>query len=175
MNIEIEKATESDIDKVARLYDELNDYLAATTNFPGLQKGVYPTRADAEKGVANGSLFVAKTGGRIVGSIILNHNQEPAYKSAGWKTDAEDHDVFVIHTFAVHQDFQRSGIGKALLDFAVDYCKRQNAKSIRLDVYEKNAPAMRLYEKCGFEYIDTVDLGLRDFGLENFHLYEKRL
>lgn len=28
-------------------------------------------------------------------------------------------------------------------------------------------------EKCGFEYIDTVDLGLGNYGLNWFKLYEK--
>jgi len=46
-------------------------------------------------------------------------------------------------------------------------------KSIRLDVYEKNIPAILLYEKCGFEYIDTVDLELGNYGLDWFKLYEK--
>ena len=48
-------------------------------------------------------------------------------------------------------------------------------KAIRLDVYEQNTPAIRLYEKNGFQYITTVDLGLGDYGLHKFHLYEKIL
>ncbi len=51
----------------------------------------------------------------------------------------------------------------------------KQAKSIRLDVYEGNIPAIRLYEKCGFEYVNTVDLGLGNYGLKWFKLYEKLL
>jgi RimJ/RimL family protein N-acetyltransferase len=29
---------------------------------------------------------------------------------------------------------------------------KSHVKSIRLDVYEGNIPAIRLYEKCGFKY-----------------------
>ena len=43
------------------------------------------------------------------------------------------------------------------------------------DVDEKNAPAIRLYEKFGFCYIDTVDLGYSDYGLEKFKLYQRIL
>lgn len=43
------------------------------------------------------------------------------------------------------------------------------------DVYEGNIPAINLYEKCGFKYIDTVDLGLGNYGLNWFRLYEKLL
>ncbi|XAM46318.1 hypothetical protein TPDSL_28260 [Terrisporobacter petrolearius] len=50
-----------------------------------------------------------------------------------------------------------------------------NIKELRLDVYEKNLPAIKLYEKFGFKYIDTVDLGLENYGLKWFRLYEKLL
>ena len=79
----------------------------------------------------------------------------------------------VIHTFVVDPNYLRLGIGKKLIDFAYSFAKEKNMKSIRLDVYEKNEPAIRLYEKCGYEYIDTVDLGLSNYGLDFFKLYEK--
>ena len=48
-------------------------------------------------------------------------------------------------------------------------------KAIRLDVYEKNIPAIRLYERTGFEYIDTVDLGYSMYGLDLYQLYQRLL
>lgn len=35
MKFTIEPGTSADIDELEKLYDELNDYLAATTNYPG--------------------------------------------------------------------------------------------------------------------------------------------
>ena len=67
----------------------------------------------------------------------------------------------------------KCGVGKTLLNFADKQSIKWNVKSIRLDVYEGNMPAIRLYEKCGFKYIDTVDLGLGNYGLDSFKLYEK--
>ncbi len=61
------------------------------------------------------------------------------------------------------------------MDFSTQHSIKLQAKSIRLDVYEGNMPAIRLYEKCGFKYIDTVDLGLGNYGLNWFRLYEKSL
>jgi ribosomal protein S18 acetylase RimI-like enzyme len=61
------------------------------------------------------------------------------------------------------------------LDFAAEYGIKSHVRAIRLDVYEGNIPAIRLYEKCGFKYIDTVDLGLGSYGLDWFKLYEKVL
>ena len=111
--------------------------------------------------------------GRIIGSIILNHEPETVYYNINWKIVSDYCDIFVIHTFAIHPDYMKLGIGKALIDFAVEYSLQSNIKSIRLDVYENNIPAINLYKKCGFQYIDTVDLGLGNYGLNWFKLYEK--
>lgn len=48
-------------------------------------------------------------------------------------------------------------------------------KAVRLDVYEKNQPAIQLYKSFGFQYIDTVDLGYGMYGLDWFQLYQKLL
>ena len=67
----------------------------------------------------------------------------------------------------------KCGVGKSLMEFADEYSIKAQVKSIRLDVYEGNIPAIKLYEKCNFKYIDTVDLGLGNYGLDWFKLYEK--
>ncbi|UEL49831.1 GNAT family N-acetyltransferase [Terrisporobacter hibernicus] len=80
-----------------------------------------------------------------------------------------------IYTFAIHPDYWCQGVGKELLKFAEKQANKMNIKVLRLDVYEKNLPAIKLYEKFGFKYIDTVDLGLENYGLKWFRLYEKLL
>ena len=56
-------------------------------------------------------------------------------------------------------------IGRALMDYLIELARQSGIKSIRLDVYENNLPAISLYENCGFEHIDTVDLGFSNYGL----------
>ena len=175
MNIKIELANPSYIDELEKLYNDLNDYLASGINYPGWIKGIYPVRQNAVDGISNSNLYVARYNGKIVGSVILNHEPEAAYYNANWEFDSDYSDVFVVHTFVVHPDFLKLGVGKAIIDFSVEHSIKSNIKSIRLDVYEKNIPAMNLYEKCGFKYIDTVDLGLGSYGLDWFKLYEKLL
>ena len=67
------------------------------------------------------------------------------------------------------------GVGRQLVHFVVDYGRKNGMKAVRLDVYEKNEPAIRLYQKCGFQYIDTVDLGYGKYGLDRFALFQKLL
>lgn len=47
----------------------------------------------------------------------------------------------------------------------IELSKREGMKAIRLDVVADNLPAIRMYEKAGFQYIATVDMGYHMFGL----------
>lgn len=175
MKFVIESGTPADIDELEKLYDDLNDYLAATTNYPGWIKGIYPVRECAVDGIQNNTLYVVRYDEKIVGSIILDHQPEETYNNAKWKVDTDYSHIFVIRTFVVHPSFLKMGIGRALMDYSFELAQQSGVKSIRLDVYEKNLPAISIYEKCGFEYIDTVDLGLGNYGLDWFKLYEKAI
>jgi len=175
MKTVIELGKENDIDELENLYNTINDYLAAGVNYPGWIKDIYPIRQNAIDGIKSNNLYVAKQNGEIIGSIILNHEPETAYYNVKWKIESDYSNIIVIHTFVIHPAFMKLGIGKALMDFANEYSIQSNIKSIRLDVYEKNVPAINLYEKCGFQYINIVDLGLGNHGLNWFKLYEKIL
>lgn len=175
MEFIIEKANEIDIDELEALYDGINDYLEQNINYPGWKKGIYPVRKDAEDGVKAGTLYVARSSHRIIGSIILSHEPEKGYDTAEWKVDAGCEEVFIIHTLVVHPDFLKNRIGHSLMEFAEEEARRNGMKAIRLDVYEKNAPAIRLYTSCGYYFIGKADLGYASYGLEWFDMYEKGL
>lgn len=175
MDILIELGTINDIEEMEQLYDNITDYLGKGINYPGWLKGIYPIRQNAVNGLNDNNLFVAKYMGKIVGSIILNHTSELGYRDAKWEFQFDNSDILVIHTLVIHPDYLKCGIGKALLDFTLQYGRKHQIKAIRLDVYEGNSPAIKLYEKCGFKYIDTVDLGLGSYGLKWFRLYESLL
>lgn len=175
MDIRIERAFTDNIEEIAELYDSLNDYLAAAVNYPGWKKGVYPTREDAEKGIMEGCLYAAWDCIKIAGTVILNHEPENGYDTVDWSVKDDYSKIYVIRTLAVHPDYLKKGIGAGLLEFSIEQGKRDGMKAIRLDVYEKNLPAIRLYEKLGFTYVATADLGYSCYGLENFRLYERCL
>ena len=53
---------------------------------------------------------------------------------------------------AVRDDWQRRGVGTALLGAAIDMAQNWlNLSRLELTVFVENAPAIRLYEKFGFE------------------------
>lgn len=173
--MQIRKGTREDIDAVSALYDELIDYLENHINYPLWRKGVYPTREDAVQGIEEGALFIAETDGRIAGSFILRHRPEEGYALADWGIQLDDREVLVLYTFAVHPEHLHQGVGQKLLEWILNDAAQTGNRAVRLDVYEKNLPAIRLYEKLGFRYVDTVDLGYSMYGLDRFRLYQRLL
>lgn len=171
----IRKGTGQDVGELAALYDALNDYLESHVNYPGWRKGVYPTREDAVRGVEEGALFVAVEKGRIADSFLLRHKPEEGYAAVDWRVDLPYSRIFVLYTLAVHPDFLGRGTGREMVRFALKYAAGAGMQAVRLDVYEKNTPAIRLYESLGFSHVGTVDLGYGAYGLEQFRLYQKLL
>lgn len=173
MDIMVRIATENDIDYIEHLYNDLNDYLAMHENYPRWKKGVYPIREHAEEALTEGNLHVAVIDGKIAGTVVYSNEQEEAYRSANWQIKF-DVPVIIISKLAVLPEFFGCGVGKALLDYAELIGRKKDAKAIRLDTYEENLPAVRLYKKCGYKYIGLVDLGLEEiYGLKWYKVFEK--
>lgn len=173
MEITVFPAAASDLDRTCALYDAVCDHLAAGPNLPGWRKGIYPARQDAEQGLADGGLFIAEVDGALAGSVILNHRPEAGYHTVSWQVECGSAEALVVHTLVVHPAFFGRGVGQRLLAFAGDFAKSRKMRAIRLDVYHKNVPAIKLYEKCGYHLAGTADLGYRAYGLDWFNLYEK--
>lgn len=150
----------------------MNDYLASTVNYSGWIKHIYPIRETAIKGIKEQNLFILLINDSIAGSFILNHSPEEAYSQAKWLIEADYKEILVIHTLVVHPSYLKKNVATSLMAFAKKYATEQGLKSIRLDVSVNNIPAMALYEKIGYQYIDTVDLQLPYEHLKWFRLYE---
>jgi putative acetyltransferase len=85
--------------------------------------------------------LVAVVGERVVGTLGLQtfHNR-PRRAHAG------------TIGIGVHEEWQGKGIGSALVRAAVELADRWlNLRRIELEVFADNEPAIRLYERFGFE------------------------
>lgn len=175
MSISVRLGAWRDLDALVEFYDAVCDDLEANVNYTGWKRGIYPARQDVEAGIEEESLFLAEENGAVIASMLLRHKQEAAYAAVNWQSVLEEQQVLSIHTFAVRPGQRRRGTGVEMLDFASRFGVSQGIKALRLDVYEKNFPAIQLYESVGFQYIDTISLGLENVGLDWFRLYEKLL
>ena len=55
-----------------------------------------------------------------------------------------------IHNLAVHAEYRRRGIARALLQRVINQAKVQSITRVMLEVRKSNLPAQKLYESAGF-------------------------
>lgn len=133
--------------------------IASIANLPGFRAGtlrlpfqsVEETQQWLDKPAPGSTRLVAVLDGQIVGNAGLN-------RLAGRRVHVGQIGM------GVHDDFTGRGIGSALLAALIDAADNWLAiKRVELTVYVDNAPAIRLYEKFGFE----TEGRLRAFAFRN--------
>jgi L-phenylalanine/L-methionine N-acetyltransferase len=87
------------------------------------------------------AVYVAdrKSDGAIIGRLSLARDTHPA--------SAHVADLGLM----VATDARRQGVGWALLEAAVEWARVSGIRKLELHVFPWNEPALRLYEKFGFE------------------------
>ena len=60
-----------------------------------------------------------------------------------------------ITTIAVKKDYLRNHIGEAIIHRIIEDCYKNNIKYLTLEVRVSNIPAIKLYEKYGFQSLGT--------------------
>ena len=85
------------------------------------------------------AVFVAEAPEGIVGRLSLARDSHPA------SPHVADLGLMVA---AAHR---RRGIGRALLEQAVEWAREAGVEKLELHVFPHNEPAIRLYERFGFE------------------------
>jgi len=55
-----------------------------------------------------------------------------------------------IEELTVDIEFRERGVGRALMNHAIDWAREQKYPGITLETQTNNVPACSLYEKCGF-------------------------
>lgn len=169
------KATQQDIQKAAKIYEDVHTCTENGIVNTGWVRGVYPTYQTAEQAFKRGDLFVAQDDCGIVGTAIINKNQMEEYKYAKWKYAAVDNEVMVLHTLAVLPSAFCKGYGKGFVKFYEEYALSQNCRYLRMDTNVINSTARTMYKKLGFSETGIVDCifnGIKEVGLV---LLEKKL
>jgi len=83
----------------------------------------------------NGRLWIAEEAGRVIGSIAMV-DAEPGVGQLRW--------------FLVVPEARGTGLGKRLLDAALDYARERGFRRLFLWTFADLASALRLYEHAGF-------------------------
>lgn len=67
-----------------------------------------------------------------------------------------------IRRLRVRADFQRRGIGAALLETALQFCREKSYLKVTLDTFVERGAALRLFEKFGFRLDRARSIGRKE-------------
>ena len=82
--------------------------------------------------------------------VAVDHQQQQIVAHAVLSVAAgESH----ILNLAIHQDFQRQGIGKQFLSHLIDVARLKSAETMILEARPSNVAAIHLYQSSGFNEI----------------------
>lgn len=148
--IEIFYIDENDINDVAELSfmvgkmhdDALPKYFNKTTKAEHLR--IIENMIKDE----NAQILVAKNKKQVVGfaCLCVQKNERKGYKV---------NKIGYIYNFGVDESFRRKGIGKKLVESAIDYFKDSGCEAVDLNVFMFNRGALEFYKSLGFEVIDV--------------------
>ena len=78
--------------------------------------------------------------GRVVGMIGVQHHEQG---------------IGEIRRLRVAQDHRRRGIGSALLETAIKFCRENQNLKVALDTFTARVPAVEMFRKFGFAHAQT--------------------
>ncbi|UCH82990.1 MAG: GNAT family N-acetyltransferase [Candidatus Latescibacterota bacterium] len=145
--MKIRSARQEDVPAVVALYNLTKGISAATFDV----KTVMNIFEKVQKH-PNFHVYIAEKGAKVVGTFMLVVMEGPA-------TGRSSHGI--VENVAVHKRYQRQGIGKRMMEFAMEKCREVGCHELRFSTNDRNEEASRLFERLGFKqkgYGYVIDL-----------------
>ena len=171
----IRPAVAADLDGITAIYDAILDREEAGPAYTNWQWGKYPTVDTARQALEAGTLYVGEEDVFLWGVVNLNGIQLPEYDAILWTFPAERNQVAVIHTLCIHPVRAGRGLARRMVAFCEEETRRQGKAVMRLDTWEGNLPANRMYPVLGYRYAGAAEFFFQGFIREILNCYEKKL
>jgi L-amino acid N-acyltransferase YncA len=139
----VRAATEEDIPRILELYDDLS----LSANFGKIEQS-YPSPNEVQKVVdaisamTGYELLVAEEDGTVVGTMVLLIVPNLSHRALPWAT---------VENVIVDNRYRRRGIGRILMDYAIDRARQAGCYKIQLISNKKRLEAHNFYQEMGFE------------------------
>ncbi|WP_110926366.1 GNAT family N-acetyltransferase [Bacillus massiliglaciei] len=147
MNVHIKKGILEDLlilQEISReTFNETFQHQNSAENMKAyLEKAFHPSQLEKELSDPSSQFFFVYTDHEIAGYLKVNVDDAQSEEMGGESLEVE--------RIYIKSAFQKAGIGRYLLNKAMELAKEQNKKTIWLGVWEKNEKAIAFYKKMGF-------------------------
>lgn len=161
MNIKIEIAKENDIETIQDLivkrckwFDENNIKQWDMSYAKRYDKDYFKNQINTNL------MYVGKYDETIAGCMLLKNKDEDYWQ--------DDEPSYYIHHLAT--DILYKGIGKSLINFAINKARNDNKKYLRLDCFKSNIKLNNHYKNLGFEEKGAGKIGEYTYNLWEFKI-----
>jgi ribosomal protein S18 acetylase RimI-like enzyme len=138
---------------------DLDDIDSTYIKSPGSHFWVATVPAGEESGTSSGTAGTEGAAGDVVvGMIGVQHH---------------DAGIGEVRRLRVDAEHRRRGIGSALVEQALHFCRDQHYLKITLDTFVDREPAIHLFEKFGFRHHHTRNIAGRDLLYFYLDLYKQ--
>jgi len=155
MTISIKKCTLKDLHSLQKISYETFNETFKDQNSPEnmnayLKKAFNLEQVEKELSNRSSQFFFVFYNQELAGYLKVNTNEAQSEKMGDQSLEVER--IYIKNTY------QKQGLGKYLLNKAIEIAQEQNKENIWLGVWEKNENAIAFYKKMGF-----VQIGAHSF------------
>ncbi|MFI3243370.1 MAG: GNAT family N-acetyltransferase [Akkermansia sp.] len=123
----------------------------------------YPLLSHFIGDIENQQQCVGLIDGEIAFSYVLNKDCLPEYASGKWKDASVPY--LVLHRLCVHPRWQEMGFGRQVLKHLLEQLQAMGYGAVRLDVYDGNTQANKMYLRKGFEQVGSFEMSIGTINL----------
>lgn len=166
-DMELRVAKKRDLPQIKSMFRKLIEHM--NENNIAIWDEIYPCEF-FENDIDQNALYLLMEQTDIAAAFVLCESNGGA-AHLEWKN--RNGKAMYIDRLGVNVNFLRQGVGGAALKSAMELAKQKDASCLRLFVVDRNKPAIRLYEKSGFQRVGGIyeekiadDFVLREYGFE---------
>jgi hypothetical protein len=145
-------STSEDIPRIFALYDDAIAY--QKTVFHKQWEGFEQSLIENE--VAENRQWKIVIGGEIACIFAITFDDEILWG------EKSIHPAIYIHRIVTNPNFRGAAFVNHIIAWGREYCKANDKIFIRLDTWGDNQKLIDYYVKCGFNYLETIDLAKTD-------------
>lgn len=154
MNVILRPCNLTDLDELRQIAYQTYDDTFRDMNTPANMQTYLDMAFDRDKlkselSNPQSTFFFLYKDDELAGYVKLNEGEA--------QTDLNDPQALEIERIYVKKEFQGQGLGKVLMQNAIEIAQNKKMRWVWLGVWEKNANAISFYQRSGFRVIGTHD------------------